>query len=670
MDDMVVEGNTVLVSLADYILFAGIEFNGQTGNVLSINVSNPAAPTLAGVLFGSSDPNANTTQQGVTIVNSQIAYVASSTNTGGSTQDGEGRVLVVNYSNPASLAYTQLLIPGTYQVVDVSVQGNEALVVGRTGGTDAYGVNGTMTLSLLSISNPQSPTLLGTTLITQGQFPTATGSSHNKISALPLGNGLFAVSEATVNGNPELMLVDPGDPNNILVTYTAGARAGERDGGFRQPALHKQYPGADDLQHRRLPGHPAERVGRGAHRQPVDRGRLLQHPADIGHHGHNLRHARLERDLYVRGPDIPHHLAIHGGHADCGRSRAGDAWRFGHFHLRRHARHVPDARYVGYRRIDHQHSARVANRAARRDRDLRRATHEPDEQLGDLQQFWRKRCLGQHTTCHGRARCDRGRPLAGVVFFDPRRRATRSYRDSRVGQRKPQGTVQAHFILAGTPIVQPKANAYGVVATLTPSQATAGQETSAAYVVQVTNTGSTEETYREAVGGLPGGGTSYSFGPNNPVSVPPGESNFVDLPLSLSVGNVTPGVYPFTVTISATDNSSSTTIDGTINVVASGVSVYLSPSGGVTPGGTIDAQIYNRGSATDTFNLVLSGPAALAANIGPIFHNAWPGSQSAGPDHHFRASDLRHRWQSAADRDGHLADQYRRNGQRHLDDCR
>ena len=103
MDDMVVEGNTVLVSLADYILFAGIEFNGQTGNVLSINVSNPAAPALAGVLFGSSDPNANTTQQGVTIVNSQIAYVASSTNTGGSTQDGEGRVLVVNYSNPASL---------------------------------------------------------------------------------------------------------------------------------------------------------------------------------------------------------------------------------------------------------------------------------------------------------------------------------------------------------------------------------------------------------------------------------------------------------------------------------------------------------------------------------------------------------------------------------------
>ena len=68
-----------------------------------------------------------------------------------------------------------------------------------------------------------------------------------------------------------------------------------------------------------------------------------------------------------------------------------------------------------------------------------------------------------------------------------------------------KGTAQGNFILAGTPIVQPKANAYGVVATLTPSQATAGQETSAQYVVQVTNTGSTEETLSAQVSGLPGG---------------------------------------------------------------------------------------------------------------------------------------------------------------------
>ena len=75
------------------------------------------------------------TQFGGAIVNNQIAYIASSTNTGGSTQDGVGRVLVVDYSNPAALSVLgEVDIPGTYQVVAVAVQGDEALVVGKGGG--------------------------------------------------------------------------------------------------------------------------------------------------------------------------------------------------------------------------------------------------------------------------------------------------------------------------------------------------------------------------------------------------------------------------------------------------------------------------------------------------------------------------------------------------------
>ena len=61
-------------------------------------------------------------------------------------------------------------------------------------------------------------------------------------------------------------------------------------------------------------------------------------------------------------------------------------------------------------------------------------------------------------------------------------------------------------------------------------------------------------------------------------------------------------------------------------MVASGVSVYLSPSGGVAPGGTLTPTIYNRGSATDTFNLALSGPAALAATIGQSSVTLGPGA--------------------------------------------
>src|SRR5208282_2233899 len=105
--DMIVSGNTVLVPAGTNSLFFG-EFEGQFGNVLSLDVSNPSAPTVAGMLFPSTDPNVNTFQYDATIVNSQIAYIASSTSTGGSTQSGEGRVLVENYSNPADLTYSEV----------------------------------------------------------------------------------------------------------------------------------------------------------------------------------------------------------------------------------------------------------------------------------------------------------------------------------------------------------------------------------------------------------------------------------------------------------------------------------------------------------------------------------------------------------------------------------
>ena len=76
-----------------------------------------------------------------------------------------------------------------------------------------------------------------------------------------------------------------------------------------------------------------------------------------------------------------------------------------------------------------------------------------------------------------------------------------------------------------------------------------------------------------------------------------------------------PAAYPFTVTVSAEDNTSSTTVKGTLIIVSSGVYVELEPYGGVAPGGTIDAYVFNYGSATDTFNLSLSGPAAAVATF-------------------------------------------------------
>ena len=58
-----------------------------------------------------------------------------------------------------------------------------------------------------------------------------------------------------------------------------------------------------------------------------------------------------------------------------------------------------------------------------------------------------------------------------------------------------QGTAQATLVLAGTPVLQPQPDAHGIVAKLTPTKATAGQGTSAQYVVQLTNTGSADDTF-------------------------------------------------------------------------------------------------------------------------------------------------------------------------------
>ncbi len=176
LNDMVVQGNTVLVPTTSYVFFGG--FEASEGNVLAIDVSNPSAPQLEGVLFpGDDNLNALTNQFGATIVNSQIAYIARSTSNGGNTQDGVGRVLVVDYSDPTNpIDLGEVDIPGTYQVLAVAVQGDQALVVSRAGGDGGPDQNGSVTLSVLDITDPTNPQLVGTTLLTNAEFPTnATG---------------------------------------------------------------------------------------------------------------------------------------------------------------------------------------------------------------------------------------------------------------------------------------------------------------------------------------------------------------------------------------------------------------------------------------------------------------------------------------------------------------
>jgi uncharacterized membrane protein len=228
MSEMLVSGTTLLVSTHgyDFSNLGGGIFD-QFGTVLSIDISNPASPTLKDVLF--KNPNrlaseaGDTNQPGGTVVNDHIAYIASTTSVGANTQVGSGRVLVLETSDPADLqVLREVIIPKTVQVVNVAVQGNIALVVGSTGGwrsplsATTAGLTGTMTMTLLNISDPENPILIGSTFVTNVNF--SMGVPVNKVAVLPIGQGRFAVSDGLVDGDPVLLLIDTTDPAHLALS--------------------------------------------------------------------------------------------------------------------------------------------------------------------------------------------------------------------------------------------------------------------------------------------------------------------------------------------------------------------------------------------------------------------------------------------------------------------
>ena len=132
--------------------------------------------------------------------------------------------------------------------------------------------------------------------------------------------------------------------------------------------------------------------------------------------------------------------------------------------------------------------------------------------------------------------------------------------------------------------------------------------------MQLTNTGSADDTFSLGVTGLPAGVTASFVETSN--DVPPGAGNDREVALTLTVApGTTPARYPFTVMAASTsDPSVSTTAGATLTIAASGVKVSLSPGSGAQ-GSTFQATVTNMGSIADTFMLALAGPAAVVASL-------------------------------------------------------
>jgi uncharacterized repeat protein (TIGR01451 family) len=611
--EMLVHGNTVLVPTHGvYISFFGGIFD-QFGTLLSLDVSDPAKPKLAEVLFNNRGPAAggDHREDGGIIVNDRLAYVSTTTSAGGALDSGIGRILVVDFSDPANLRIVdQVDVPGTIHAIDIGSQGDRALVVGSTGGVDDLK---NVTLTVLDITDRAHPKVIGTTLVTDANF------GGGKVTAFALGNGLFAVSGTTIGGKPYLLLVDPSDPNNLVVTKTPVNSV------LNELAVSGNllYTSSDD-------GLAIYTIG------PI-----VSIPVTAS--------VQVPKNAVVPGSfNIPPTQIIHGTEFDTlvwkrtlafGDTDATFTWQStvnnlgagevqpvalggsvsfvsqgtpGSFSL------SPTA-VTGVPIISLTPRSQTARPGQAVTYDVR-LTNPTDATVTYFvyyqdERFFAQARLNNTVTIGPGGTVDESLQLTPYNFASPGDYAFTVTAQNYFYGGGAKGTVSGNLTLAGDPVPQVFSDpeAHGLVLTLIPSQATVGQGQPAQYIVRLINTGSSEETYYLQANGLPFR-IFPSFGQYY-VDVPPGASNFRDVPLTLTpqVGTAA-GSYAFTITGQSFDSSATDTAAGTLVVLNNGVRVRLNRTSGA-PGDTFQMTVTNTGRVTDTFDLSLAGPGALVASL-------------------------------------------------------
>ena len=226
---LVTDTHVFVPVLQPTFFLANHDIFSQAGDLISVDISNPAAPHLDGVLFNThgTDTDGKDVVGGVDLsggdfamwsavqVNATTLLVASTTATGGNTQDGVGRLDVVDISDPTHMRIVgHLDLPGTLQVIGIEIEGNQALVTASTGGwqdfftggggpTDTYGLTGQVVLATLDITDPHNPQLLHTQTLDRG----SRGDPIHESRLASLGGGLTAFSNLGAVGQQPQLLV-------------------------------------------------------------------------------------------------------------------------------------------------------------------------------------------------------------------------------------------------------------------------------------------------------------------------------------------------------------------------------------------------------------------------------------------------------------------------------
>jgi hypothetical protein len=200
------------------ITFFFSAFEGQFGDLLSVDLADLSNPSLAGSLiqpqvdstYGGSHP-----VLGAALASSDLVYIGGSSSTGDN-GSGTGRIQVADIANPSSMKVIgRLTIPETNQTAAPLIQGSIGVSVGNTGGfVPAFGSDpvsrGNIVVTTLDTAQRRSPKLI-TTKITN--FVVGKGGG-----AAILGVDLFAFAGVQdVDGNPVLLTVRTTDPREPVI---------------------------------------------------------------------------------------------------------------------------------------------------------------------------------------------------------------------------------------------------------------------------------------------------------------------------------------------------------------------------------------------------------------------------------------------------------------------
>jgi large repetitive protein len=607
INSMFIKGDAAYLSTLT-LFFIGSISTQQRGDFFSVDFSNITNPQFRDALLApTSNPDGGNFNMFQTFpITDSLAYVASTTATGGAGGSGVGRLYVANIANPSNLFTVRTLsLPGTVYATGVGAQGTIGLAVGTTGPRAQFrpsNLTGNLKLFSLDVSDPANPQILGE-LVTNVSAPANT-------RVTPLGNGFFSIGGSNIGGTQVLVVVDTNDPQNLQFS-TINVPGFVHEARVIENRLHTvssaglgiydigNVVGTRVTSEVRVPNNIG--VALVPNTFNIDPTEIIAGTDfDTFVWERSLNNARPSEtftwDLSVTGLQAGEaRAAIQGATIDFMVADEGAG------QIELPSQFVVSEQLLGLTPgIQTVQPGALAGFTV----TVNNPTDAPvthNLSVQGVPSQWvtiasSVTVLAQDSVQVPLAlRSETGSPVSENGFVvsidDPVTSVSRS-------------TVQGTLNLAGSPLL-PSSDTLAVIMDLNPPTASGGQGNSTTYVARVTNTGNVTDTYT-LTGNFPAGFTGVFAQAS--VEVPAGLTNFREVLVTLSppVGTA-PGDFPFTVTATSTANGSvQDGANGTLSVVNLGVAVSLSPTTGapVTP---FEITVTNTGTVAETFDLGLGG---------------------------------------------------------------